>query len=52
MLQKIDLYPHEIDGIVDNKLTRSLIRFQRRNQLEQTEFPDITTLFFLVTLSE
>lgn len=52
MLQKIDLYHHEIDGIVDTKLTRSLIRFQRRNQLEQTEFPDITTLFFLTILSE
>nr|WP_320014027.1 peptidoglycan-binding domain-containing protein [uncultured Desulfobacter sp.] len=52
MLQKIDLYHDEIDGIVDTKLTRSLIRFQRRNQLEQTEFPDITTLFFLTILSE
>jgi len=52
MLKKIDLYHDEIDGIVDTKLTRSLIRFQRRNQLEQTEFPDITTLFFLTILSE
>ncbi|NWH04267.1 peptidoglycan-binding domain-containing protein [Desulfobacter latus] len=52
MLQKIDLYPHEINGIVDTKLTRSLIRFQRRNQLEKTGFPDITTLFFLTILSE
>ncbi len=52
MLQKIDLYHDEIDGIVDTKLTRSLIRFQRRNQLEQTEIPDITTLFFLTILSE
>lgn len=52
MLQKNDLYHHKIDGIVDTELTRSLIRFQRRNQLEQTEFPDITTLFFLTILSE
>ncbi|THB81411.1 MAG: hypothetical protein D3926_02340 [Desulfobacteraceae bacterium] len=52
MLNKIDLYHHNIDGVVDARLTRSLVRFQRQHLLEQTSFPDPSTLFLLTVLSE
>lgn len=52
MLQKIDLYDHDIDGIVDTRLTRALIRFQRLYSLEQTGRPDTPTLFLLTAVSD